>query len=784
MRTIQFDTRGDTTGIFDENNQALYSARYDDDGNQYSEQIAGAGTTTRTFDAFDRLFFERKDLLDGQVSDHYFGWDANNRLATVDFAWTIGYTGFDRVLTVQDPLGRVDRYSYTSGFTVPAGRVDSTGRHSCYRYDFDMRPAYLYDTDCPDNQDLRIVATPLVERRSWSYAETGQVVSVRAPANGASPPSAVSYAYDSLGRQTREDVHNGGPIDEYIVSSSYSDEGRTIATQISAGLSPTYTPNQFPMISWRAAAPRFGKGGGPICPAWGCGPPPKPQPPPPVWIASFQHHYDSSERLASVDLNGSRMATWNYGVGAGGPLSLAYANGATTKYTYDNRLRQTRMDVVFDPAGAAQATPITSLVDVFGADSIPRMRQRSFGGNAATTDVYQIDGDGRVTAESTQLGDIPLPTGEIDNAAIAPYLRTGHWRLFGVDGYGDWRSVASYSTGTAVDHTVDALTRLTAIGGKSMNIDAHDNLQGIAGDALGFTFDAFSGALLTASNGTTNAQYTYDALDRRVAEVTSDGVTTAFLWDGAQLVAHGDPANLTIDVPGDDIDEHIASVEANGTGVARFYHQGPDLSVLAVSDGGGLVEGYAYTSFGETAIVAPNGSNPATSTIHNRFGFQGQLFDPGTGTYSMRARQYVPAWGRFASPDPLSFTAAPSLYSFTGSRPLTYRDPSGMAMDSGRAAPAPCGGLVRCGTEPKAGGGDDGSAGGGGNNPGDQPSAGPGNAPGGNNPGPGGGGSSGGAGGSDGGGDGPGGNNLLPPGSFGGGPSGDQASGIIDLVSH
>src|SRR5438132_658969 len=44
----------------------------------------------------------------------------------------------------------------------------------------------------------------------------------------------------------------------------------------------------------------------------------------------------------------------------------------------------------------------------------------------------------------------------------------------------------------------------------------------------------------------------------------------------------------------------------------------------------------------------------------------------------MRARQYVPAWGRFASPDPLSFSAAPSLYSFTGSRPLAARDPSGM----------------------------------------------------------------------------------------------------------
>jgi RHS repeat-associated protein len=65
------------------------------------------------------------------------------------------------------------------------------------------------------------------------------------------------------------------------------------------------------------------------------------------------------------------------------------------------------------------------------------------------------------------------------------------------------------------------------------------------------------------------------------------------------------------------------------------------------------------------------------SAIGNRFLFQGQLYDPSTGTYSMRARQYNPRWGRFLSPDPLGYSAAPSLYSFTGSRPLSRRDPLG-----------------------------------------------------------------------------------------------------------
>jgi RHS repeat-associated protein len=142
------------------------------------------------------------------------------------------------------------------------------------------------------------------------------------------------------------------------------------------------------------------------------------------------------------------------------------------------------------------------------------------------------------------------------------------------------------------------------------------------------------------------------------------------------VIAHGQLASLTLDVPGDDIDSHIASVAA--TGYRTFYHQGPDESVLAVSDTSGLVEGYSYSAFGETTIWAPDGTTRAASLPGNRFAFQGQIYDPVTGTYSMRAREYQPKWGRFLSPDPLSIASAPSLYSFTGSRPLQARDPSGL----------------------------------------------------------------------------------------------------------
>jgi hypothetical protein len=66
------------------------------------------------------------------------------------------------------------------------------------------------------------------------------------------------------------------------------------------------------------------------------------------------------------------------------------------------------------------------------------------------TDVYQVDGDGRVTAEALQLAGMTLPSGEVNDVPIP----SSNWRYFAVDGNGDRRSVASYWDGDAAGRTV------------------------------------------------------------------------------------------------------------------------------------------------------------------------------------------------------------------------------------------------------------------------------------------------------------------------------------------
>jgi RHS repeat-associated protein len=47
--------------------------------------------------------------------------------------------------------------------------------------------------------------------------------------------------------------------------------------------------------------------------------------------------------------------------------------------------------------------------------------------------------------------------------------------------------------------------------------------------------------------------------------------------------------------------------------------------------------------------------------------------------YYYRARMYDPASGRFASSDPIGFSAGdPNLYRYVGNMPGAYSDPSGL----------------------------------------------------------------------------------------------------------
>jgi RHS repeat-associated protein len=663
-RTYQTDSRGNLIGILDGYNNSssvvLYSAHYDDHGNLTNVQRAGEGVEIRGYDPFDRLKQVQKDLQNGSFSFQYWDWDRNDRMATYTdgdlHVWQTTPTGYDSPFSIVDPVGRTTQYYYQQYPNHPAGVIEGNGRTTCYRYDADLRLRYVYNSgkDCFRGSDGNILKpyTPMLDSAMYSYTDRGEVAEVDASADASRPSAATVFrSYDSLGRKVLESAYGGDDsLAKYDVATSYPDMGRSISTQVSE---VTITAD-------------FCRNG--ICNS------------PSVWMVAFARHYaDGLGRLSGVDLNGQPIATYTNGLGIGGPTSVSYPNIATTaQFSYDSRLRRIGTNVTFAPSGQTPNT-IASLQDALGADSVPRMRQRQFGAGPVLTDVYQVDADRRMIAENDQVQQniSMLPSGGVTNANVESLMATpgNNWMQYGLDNEGNWAS--AMTTHGTTQMKMDAMGRLSALSipgwSQPVQMDTIDNIQGFDNVSVPqFSFEPFSGLMYSAAINNTTYQYVYDALGRRAAEILPDGSMQVFLWDGQQIVAHGDPNSLTVDVPGDDVDSHIASVEEGGVGKARYYHQGPDQSILAVSDENGLVEGYSYSTFGSSTAAI------GETVFNNRFLFQGQLFDPLTQTYSMRARQYWPGLGRFLSPDPMSFLAGPSVYSFTGSRPLIARDPSGM----------------------------------------------------------------------------------------------------------
>jgi hypothetical protein len=199
-------------------------------------------------------------------------------------------------------------------------------------------------------------------------------------------------------------------------------------------------------------------------------------------------------------------------------------------------------------------------------------------------------------------------------------------------------------------HTVDALSGLTAINEETVHHDLMDNLTKQDNHPAEFVFDAFTGVVMQAKSDAGTSTFDYDARDRRRIEHRSpDGVDRAFIWDGNQVVGHGVVDNVSLDVPGDDIDEHIASIDQFGAGSQWFCHQGPDQSTLAVTGSAGLVEAYTYSAFGEVSIWSAGGQPRADSAFGNIFQFHrpglrrahGHVFDASTAVSAVMGEVHV-----------------------------------------------------------------------------------------------------------------------------------------------
>ena len=136
-------------------------------------------------------------------------------------------------------------------------------------------------------------------------------------------------------------------------------------------------------------------------------------------------------------------------------------------------------------------------------------------------------------------------------------------------------------------------------------------------------------------------------LNRRSSK-TINGTTIAYVYDGAQAIAEVTNGSISANLlTGLMIDEALARYTQAG---ARTYITDALGSVIAqASDTQAIDNYYAYTPYGETTALGPDGGNASQYTARE---------NDGTGLYYYRARYYDPVLKRFIAEDPeLHFVA-------------------------------------------------------------------------------------------------------------------------------
>jgi RHS repeat-associated protein len=230
--------------------------------------------------------------------------------------------------------------------------------------------------------------------------------------------------------------------------------------------------------------------------------------------------------------------------------------------------------------------------------------------------------------------------------------------------------------GSTTTYQYNALDQLTSAGAITYGYDARGNLNKITNGTqiTNYTYNAADQLSNVVLPNNTNITYGYDADGRRVKQTVGSTVTN-YLWDEASL--YGDVV-LEYNGSGSTLASYVLGgnqliSQTRGSTTSYFLQDGQGSTRALTSSTGTVTDTYAYMAFGE--------SFSRTGTTTNPYQYTGQQFDSLTGLYSLRARYYNPALGRFLSQDtyPVNFNNPVELnrYGYTASNPINLADPTG-----------------------------------------------------------------------------------------------------------
>lgn len=208
--------------------------------------------------------------------------------------------------------------------------------------------------------------------------------------------------------------------------------------------------------------------------------------------------------------------------------------------------------------------------------------------------------------------------------------------------------------------TYDAANQLTQWGTSNPTYDANGNML-----SDGTNTYVWNARNQLASMNMGSASFQYDAFARRTAK-TVLATTTNLLFDGVNPVQELSGTTPTANLLTGSIDEFFTRSDSSGT--SNFLTDALGSTLALTDTSGNTLAQYTYEPFG-------NSTGSGSST--NSYQYTGREND-GTGLYFYRARYYNPALQRFISEDPAGLAGGINSYSYAGSSPANFSDPSGL----------------------------------------------------------------------------------------------------------
>jgi RHS repeat-associated protein len=373
----------------------------------------------------------------------------------------------------------------------------------------------------------------------------------------------------------------------------------------------------------------------------------------PVYESTITYNYDAGNRLSSVvdSVTGTITPTFD-GLDR---LTSEVSPQGTVSYAYDTAGRrtsqtvtgQTEIDYTYDNANRVTQIARGSATVSFAYDNGNRRTSLTLPNGIVMS--YSYDNGSELSGITYTNGGTTLGT-----------------LTYGYDLAGRRASMGGSYAQTGLPLPVsttsyNANNQLTQWGSASLYYDANGNM----------TSDGVNSLNWNARNQLSSLDYglvsfQYDAYGRRSGKSVA-GVTTSYLYDGANVAQEISGGSVTANLLSGGIDEVFTRTDS--AGAANFLTDALGSTVALTNSSGSSLAQYAYEPFGNTTITSGSSANS--------YEYTGREND-GTGLQFNRARYYNPSLQRFVSEDPMGFRGGDiNLYAYVGNSSPNGVDPDG-----------------------------------------------------------------------------------------------------------